>query len=58
MIERLLTSIFGTKHERDVKRMIPVVAAINALEPEISPLSDEDLRGKTTEFREGLRPTF
>ncbi len=56
MIEKLLTSIFGTKHERDVKRMLPTVAEINALEPETSALSDEGLRAKTAEFRERLRP--
>jgi preprotein translocase subunit SecA len=56
MIEKLLTSIFGTQHERDVKRMLPRVAEINALEPEISVLSDEELRGKTDEFRGRLRP--
>ncbi len=56
MIEKLLTSIFGTKHERDVKRMLPLVAEISALEPEISALTDEGLRAKTAEFRERLRP--
>src|SRR3954468_23909315 len=56
MIDKVLTSIFGSKHERDVKKMLPVVAQINALEPEISKLSDDGLRGKTQEFRERLRP--
>ncbi|HEY0787221.1 MAG TPA: hypothetical protein VGE86_01160, partial [Thermoanaerobaculia bacterium] len=56
MIEKLLTSIFGTKHERDIKRMLPIVAEINSLEADISPLTDEELRGKTVEFRERLRP--
>src|SRR6266849_2177380 len=56
MIDRVLTAIFGSKHERDVKRMIPTVEKINSLEPRISALSDEQLRAKTTEFRERLRP--
>ena len=56
MINKLLASIFGTKHQRDVKAMLPRVAEINVLEPEISALTDEQLRGKTAEFRERLRP--
>src|SRR5437773_981097 len=56
MIDKVLTAIFGSKHERDVKRMLPTVAQINALEPEISLLSDDELRGKTQEFRERLKP--
>ncbi len=56
MIDKVLTAIFGSKHERDVKRMIPTVRLINELEPEISKLTDDQLRGKTQEFRERLRP--
>jgi len=56
MIDKVLTAVFGSKHERDVKRMIPAVRQINALEPEISALSDDGLRAKTQEFRERLRP--
>src|SRR2546430_6231925 len=56
MIDKVLTAVFGSKHERDVKRMLPVVAQINALEPEASALSDEQLRGRTSEFRQRLRP--
>jgi len=56
MIDKVLTSIFGSKHERDVKRMWPIVHQINALEPETSALSDDGLRAKTKEFRERLRP--
>ncbi|MEO8381256.1 MAG: preprotein translocase subunit SecA, partial [Acidobacteriota bacterium] len=56
MIDKLLTMIFGSKHERDVKAMRPAVAQINALEPEVSRLSDEQLRAKTDEFRARLRP--
>jgi preprotein translocase subunit SecA len=56
MIDRVLTAIFGSKHERDVKRMIPAVEKINSLEPQISSLTDEQLRARTVEFRERLRP--
>jgi preprotein translocase subunit SecA len=48
---QILTKIFGTNNERVIKRLLPNVARINALESEIVPLSDEQLRGKTVEFR-------
>jgi len=51
IINSVLTRIMGTKHERDVKRMQPMVQRVNELEPEISPLTDDQLRGKTAEFR-------
>ncbi len=51
MINELFGKIFGTRNEREIKRMMPRVAAINALEPEIQKLSDDELRAKTEEFR-------
>src|SRR5207244_1676159 len=51
MIDLILKKIFGTKHERDVKRVLPTVAAINALEPELQRLDDAALRAKTDELR-------
>ena len=54
MINAIFRSIFGTKHERDVKRMRPVVAEIAALEPGLQALSDEALRARTTELRQRL----
>jgi len=51
LINTLLGKVFGTKNEREVKRLQPRVAAINALEPEIQKFSDEQLRAKTAEFR-------
>ena len=51
MINTLLGKVFGTKNEREIKRVQPRVAAINALEPEIQKLTDEQLRAKTDEFR-------
>jgi preprotein translocase subunit SecA len=54
MLNAIFRSIFGTKHERDVKRMRPIVAEIEALEPALKALSDDALRAKTTEFRQRL----
>jgi len=51
MIDRLLAKVFGTQHERDIKKMLPRVERINALEPAVKALSDDDLRAKTLEFR-------
>jgi preprotein translocase subunit SecA len=56
MIDKVLTAIFGSKHDRDVKAMRPIVAEINELEPRISALTDDELREKTEEFRERLKP--
>jgi len=51
MIGQLLAKVIGTQNERELKRLYPRVAQISALEPRISPLTDEQLRDKTTEFR-------
>jgi preprotein translocase subunit SecA len=55
LINTLLGKIFGTKNERVVKSLMPKVRAINALEPEISKLSDDQLRSKTDEFRKRIQ---
>jgi preprotein translocase subunit SecA len=52
MIGKLIKAVFGSKNERELKRMNKVVQRINALEPEIQKLSDEQLKAKTAEFRE------
>ena len=49
--DKLLTKIFGTSNERAIKRLMPFVAEISALEPETKQLTDEQLRYKTIEFR-------
>jgi preprotein translocase subunit SecA len=54
MIDAILAKIFGTKNEREVKAMLPKVAAINDLEPAMRQLSDIDLAAKTIEFKEKL----
>ncbi len=51
MIDTILSKIFGTKHEREIKKLMPLVAAINALEPTMQALSDNQLAGKTLEFQ-------
>ncbi|MGD0737547.1 MAG: preprotein translocase subunit SecA [Terracidiphilus sp.] len=51
MIDKVLTKIFGTSNERIIKKLWPLVATINDLEPEIQQLSDEQLRARTVEFR-------
>ncbi|MGH7393263.1 MAG: preprotein translocase subunit SecA, partial [Candidatus Rokuibacteriota bacterium] len=51
MLTSLIRKVFGTKHERDVKRMMPAVLAINALEPELQGLDDAALRAKTDALR-------
>src|SRR6185295_389650 len=51
MIGQLLAKVIGTQNERELKRLQPRVVQISALEPGIQPLSDEQLRGKTAEFR-------
>src|SRR5690606_24473505 len=47
-------AIFGSANDRQVKRYQPKVDAINALEPQMAKLSDEELKHKTVEFREEL----
>ena len=54
MIGQLLAKVIGTQNEREIKRLRPLVAEINALEPTIKPLTDEQLRAKTTELRQRL----
>ncbi len=54
LIDRSLAAIFGTKHERDVKAIQPLVFQVNALEPEVARLGDAELRARTDEFRSRL----
>jgi preprotein translocase subunit SecA len=54
MLNKILTKIFGSANERRVKQLRPIVDAINALEDKIKPLSDDQLKGKTAEFKEKL----
>ena len=52
MISRLIKALFGSKNERELKRMGKVVVQINALEPQMQQLSDDALKAKTQEFRD------
>ncbi len=52
MLDTLLAKVVGTQNERELKRLRPIVAQINALEPSIQALSDDQLRGKTAEFKQ------
>ncbi|MGF1469901.1 MAG: preprotein translocase subunit SecA [Sandaracinaceae bacterium] len=52
MIQVVLRKLFGTKHERELKRLRPLVSAINDREAAIKKLTDDDLRAKTAELKE------
>lgn len=54
MLIKLLTKVFGSRNDRTLRRMRKVVEQINRMEPEMEQLSDEQLKGKTVEFRERL----
>jgi len=54
MIGTVLKRIFGSQNERNLKRIVPLVDEVNDFEPAIGKLSDEQLRGKTGEFRRRL----
>ena len=55
MINTLIAKVFGTSNEREIKRLMPLVESINALEPEMKQLTDEQLRAKTDEFRSRIQ---
>ncbi len=52
MIGNVLTKIFGSKNDREIKALRRIVEQINQLEPSVEPLTDSELRGKTEEFKE------
>jgi len=54
MIDSLLAKIFGTKHEREIKKLLPLVATINDREAAFQALTDVELAAKTSEFRQRL----
>ncbi len=47
----IIEKIFGTHSEHELKRIYPIVDHIDALEPEMQKLSDEELKKKTKEFK-------
>ena len=52
MIGKLMTKVFGSKNDRVLKKLQPLVETINSLEPELLKLDDDGLRAKTVEFKE------
>ncbi len=54
MIGNILTKVFGTKHDRELKKLRPLLQQINDLEPKIQKLSDDELKAKTPEFKQKL----
>lgn len=54
MLSSVVKKIFGTKNERDLKTLHPIVAQINGLEAKLKTLSDEELAAQTTKFRAQL----
>ena len=54
IISGIARKLLGSSNERQIKALMPNVEAINALEPEISALSDDALKAKTVEFRRQL----
>ena len=51
---KILDKMFGTHSEREIKRIMPLVEQIEKLKPDMMALSDDELRGKTKEYRERL----
>ena len=54
MLQNLLTKVFGKKEDRDSKKSAPLVEEINRLESQMKPLSDDQLKAKTPDFRQRL----
>ncbi len=54
MLDTILAKVFGTKNEREIKALRPIISAIGDLEPQIEQLSDTELAQKTQEFKQRL----
>ncbi len=54
MVWNLLTRVFGSKNEREIKQLQPIVESINQLEPQIQAMSDDQLKAQTGKFKERL----
>ena len=54
MVDTLLAKIFGTKHEREIKKLLPLVRAINDRESSLKDLTDAELAAKTPEFKQQI----
>ena len=54
MFKRVLTAILGTRHERDLKRIQPILDAIHEHEARLATVSDDEVRSQTAKFRQLL----
>ena len=54
MLEGTLAKVFGTKHDREIKRIRPIIAAINDLEPQMQQLPDAELAARTVDFKQRI----
>ena len=52
MLDTALAKVFGTRHDREIKKIRPMVVAINDLEPQMTALSDAELAAKTVDFKQ------
>jgi preprotein translocase subunit SecA len=55
ILDRVVATFIGTKHERDIKKLQPIVAAINAKEPEVKLLSDEELKSEFAKLKDEVQ---
>jgi len=55
LLGKITKKVFGTKSEREWKRLLPLVEEINGFQADLEPLSDDELRAKTEEFRAVIR---
>jgi preprotein translocase subunit SecA len=53
--DKFLTKVFGSSNQRFLKSIMPMVEKINLLEPAVKALSDEELRGRTADFKERVQ---
>ena len=54
MINKIMAKVFGTQHDREMKKLRPIVDRINSLETDFKKLSNDELKAKTPFFRERL----
>jgi preprotein translocase subunit SecA len=54
MVDKILSLVFGTKHDRDIKRLKPMVVRINSLEPNYKKLTNDELRRLSNDYRTRL----
>jgi preprotein translocase subunit SecA len=55
VVDRVVSRFIGTKHERDIKRLGPTIAAINALAPQYETLTDDDIKTKSEQLKAEVR---